>query len=188
MPPSTRSLSWIFALAVFLGAGTSVAEAQFARSGPHAHVVEPPVGSSSFGLGSFAAYEPVVAPFQPENPETGIPLALAYAPSPLLFIDGLFDDDVRRDVVMVQLVAGVVGAMVSGWALFDALDREQMSDIAFSSLATAHALGWNLQMAISAAVRLGIGQLDGPRVDALVPTIIAFPVRGGAGIAPQWIF
>jgi hypothetical protein len=187
MSPARALVAALVALSSL--AATSGARAQPGTSGPYAHVMDPLPGGTSFGLGAFSAYEPVVAPFVPEDPATGVPLILAYLPSPLLFLDRPFEGDpVRRDIVLVQLVAGLLGAVVSAWALVDALQREASSDIAFASLATAHALGWNLQMAVSSSVRLGLSQYDGPRIDAAVPVVIAFPLRGGAGIAPRWTF
>ena len=189
MPSTALGLVLAASLTVLVLCSPSTCAAQLGTSGPYAHVLDPQPGGTSFGLGSFSAYERVVAPFRPDAPETGLPLLLAYAPSPLLFVDLLFRDDaIRRDIVIIQLVAGALGTLVSGWALYDALQRESQADIAFASLATAHALAWNLQMTIASSVRLALGQLDGPTVDAAVPMVMAFPVRGGAGLGPQWIF
>lgn len=149
----------------------------------------PMAGGAVLGTGSLVGFDPVISSFDPGDPRVGIPLGLAYAPSPLFLAGSLVTEpELQRVVNITELVAGAVGSVVSAFAMNDALARDAQADIAIHSMATAHALSWNLQLVVRSVLRLVVGRMDGPLLDTLVPLISPFPLRGGVGIAPRWMW
>lgn len=161
------------------------AEAQRNPEGPYAHVLAPPMNTAlGFGAG---APDLTIAPFDPADPDVGIGLLTSYAPTPLFLLDRVFGDElVGSPWIVVELAAGIGGLVFSSWAYGDALMRDQASDISFSAIAAAHALSWNLELTTRSLLRLALGTHDNERIDRSVPTILAFPLIGGAGISPRW--
>jgi len=174
-------------LAAAVGCSVGVAGAQGIVEGPYAHILERPM-NTSLGFGA-SAPNLSVAPFDPSNPEVGIGLLASYAPTPLFLLDRVFGDElVGTPWIVVELVAGLGGLVFSGWAYGDALLRDQASDISFSAIAAAHALSWNLELTTQSLLRLALGAHDNEQIESAVPTIMAFPLIGGAGISPRWIW
>lgn len=166
-------------------AGPAAAHAQRNAEGPYAHVVSPPM-NTSLGFGA-AAPNLSIAPFDPADPEVGIGLLTSYAPTPLFLLDRVFGDELTGTPwIVVELAAGLGGLIFSSWAYGDALLRDARSDISFSAIAAAHALSWNLELTTRSLLRLALGSYDDARIDRNVPTILAFPLIGGAGVAPRW--
>lgn len=156
-------------------------------TGPYAHLMDPPTRGTSFALSGLESA--TMTPFDPGDPRTGVGLAAAYAPSPLLLLDRLLPDaEVTYSFTVFELVVGLMGMVVASWAFGDALIREQGADISIASIAAAHAFGWNLQLVIRAILRMVLGDDDSPAFAAAMPVVFAFPVAGGAGVAPRWTF
>lgn len=179
-----RGAAFVAGLLVSLVAPVVTAQG---RTGPYAHVMDPPRGGTSFALSGIESA--TMTPFDPGDPRTGLGLAAAYAPSPLLLLDRLLPDaEVTYAFTVFELVVGLMGMVVSSWAFGDAILREQGADISIASIAAAHAFGWNLQLVIRAVLRMVLGDDDSPAFAAAMPTVFAFPVAGGAGVAPRWTF
>jgi hypothetical protein len=139
---------------------------------------------SGMSLGS--SFEPLtLSAFDPGDPRVGLTLIAAYGPTPLLFIEGVAADAAgHRPFTIVELVAASIGSAASAWGLADALSREGEVNVAIGSLATAHALSWNLELMTDALTRLVFsGSSDAERER---PTFLVFPVNGGAGITLRW--
>lgn len=183
----TRSQVSFIALVLVAAVGlvAEVASAQGIVEGPHAHVLERPM-TTSLGFGA-SAPNLSIAPFDPADPDVGIGLLTSYAPTPLFLLDRVFGDElVGSPWIVVELIAGLGGLVFSSWAYGDALNRDQASDISFSAIAAAHALSWNLELTTRSLLRLALGTHDDERIESSVPTILAFPLIGGAGISPRW--
>ena len=122
--------------------------------------------------------------FDPGDPRIGLTLIAAYGPSPFLLIEGMGDMDLRtRSFTVIELVAGTLGSLASAWSLADSLGREGDRNVAIGSLASAHALTWNLELMSSAVMRMVFGdELEGP-LNELPPAFMVFPVDGGAGVS-----
>jgi hypothetical protein len=172
-------------LVAAVGLGGGVAGAQQPADGAYAHLLSPPM-NTSLGFGA-AAPNLTIAAFDPADPDVGIGLITAYAPTPLFLLDRVFGDElVGSPWIVVELAAGIGGLVFSGWAYGDALNRDQTADISFSAIAAAHALSWNLELTTRSLLRLALGTHDNERIEQSVPTILAFPLIGGAGISPRW--
>lgn len=170
------------AFAVFLAVhGLPVTGSAQVRAGPSAHVFEVPPAVGVLPASPLDGLR--VAPFEPLDPEVGPALALAYAPSPLLLVDGIVGADAGTGLTLSELAVGLVGAAVAAGAFVDVQMREPPSDVSIASIATAHALAWNLELATRALVRLRFSVAEG---DPLVPTFFAVPVMGGATVSPRW--
>lgn len=173
--------AWVFSI-VSMVASEALAQGP---TGPFAHVMEPPSGGTSLVLGGLGGA--TLAPFDPGDPRTGIGLGAAYAPSPLLLFDRLLEDAFpSRAFTIFEMISGLLGAVVSGFSLADAIVRAEGADLSFNAIAAAHAMGCNLELATRAVLHLLLGTDEGPDFEAWMPTVMAFPVAGGAGVSPRW--
>lgn len=123
--------------------------------------------------------------FDPGDPRIGLLLVAAYGPSPLLLVDRIASEqDWGRAFTIAEIITASLGLGAAMWGLVESLEREGSADIAFGSIATAHALSWNLQVMTNALSRLALGVSDSP--PPWLPTFMAFPAYGGAGVLARW--
>lgn len=131
-----------------------------------------------------ALRRPTLTGFEPGDPNVGLTLLAAYAPSPLLLVEALrpgFDD---HTFDALELFVASIGIAASSYGFSTSFARAPDAGLGIESLATAHALAWNLQLATLALVRLVLHQ-DTNDDDAL-PTFVPFTVDGGAGVVARW--
>ena len=129
---------------------------------------------------------PTYAGFDPGDPRVGLILIAAYAPSPLLVLDRVASEqNWGRAFTIVEIITAAIGLGAATWGLFESFGQGAGADIAFGSIATAHALAWNLQLMTNALSRLAVGVNDGTPQPWL-PTFMAFPAYGGAGVLVRW--
>jgi hypothetical protein len=174
-------------------APTSIAWALFVAIGALAPAVRADDGvdhalemrrTTSVGLGN-SLDALTLSGFDPGDPRTGLTLIAAYGPTPLLFVESLAGDDLNnRPFTIAEIIASAIGSAASAWGLFDALGREGDANVAIGSLATAHALSWNLELMSNALSRLLF--TDAAARSHERPAFIVFPVDGGAGITLRW--
>ena len=141
--------------------------------------------SSAIRIASFerATY----ADFDPGDPRVGLILIAAYGPSPLLLVDRIASEqDWGRAFTIAEIIAASVGIGVAVWGMLEALGNDAGADIAFGSIATAHALAWNLQLMANALSRLAFGVSPDGILQPWLPTFMAFPAYGGAGVLVRW--
>lgn len=141
--------------------------------------------SSAIRIASFE--QPTYAGFDPGDPRVGLILIAAYGPSPLLLVDRVASEqDWGGAFTIAEIITAAIGLGAAMWGLIEALQSDAGADIAFGSIATAHALSWNLQLLTNALSRLAFGvNLDGIPQPWL-PTFMAFPAYGGAGVLMRW--
>ncbi|MFO0682768.1 MAG: hypothetical protein U0234_11980 [Sandaracinus sp.] len=131
-----------------------------------------------------ALRRPVLTGFDPGDPNVGLTLLAAYAPSPLLLVEALRPQAASHAFDAVELFVAAIGIAASSYGFTTSFARAPDAGLGIESLATAHALAWNLQLALLALVRL-VFHHD-PHDDERVPTFVPFTVDGGAGVVAQW--
>ena len=136
---------------------------------------------------SVASFErPTYSDFDPGDPRIGLLLIAAYGPSPLLIVDRVASEQDRgRAFTIAEIITASLGISAASVGLIQFLGSEGDADIAFGSIAAAHALSWNLQLMANALSRLAFGVSDGTPQPWL-PTFMAFPSYGGAGVLVRW--
>ena len=137
---------------------------------------------------SVASFErPTYSDFDPGDPRIGLLLIAAYGPSPLLIVDRLASEqNWGRAFTIAEIITAALGLGAAMWGLVESLGREAGADIAFGSIATAHALSWNLQLMTNALSRLAFGVSPAGIPQPWLPTFMAFPAYGGAGVLVRW--
>lgn len=156
---------------------------------PYEHVLSPMPQGRSLGFGELSGGELTIAPFDPGDARTGLVLAAAYGPSPLFVLDGFAPDVLETTPGTVgQLITGLVGMAASSVAFADAFNSSGGADVSIHSIAAAHAMSWNAQMATRSLLELLFHSTDAQIIDEATPFVVAYPLLGGAGIAPRWIW
>lgn len=131
-----------------------------------------------------ALRRPTLTGFDPGDPNVGLTLLAAYAPSPLLLIEELRPDFESHAFDAVELLVAGLGIAASSYGFTTSFARAPDAGLGIESLATTHALAWNLQLAMLALIRLVLHH--DPHDDERVPTFLPFTVDGGAGVVAQW--
>jgi hypothetical protein len=178
--PLLRGLVWSLLAAI---ASASPALAQSDDGVDHAFDIQRPRTSQWNMSGSLMA--PTLTGFDPGDPRVGIALLVAYAPSPLLIVERVSDQLRSRPFDIVQLIVATAGTVAATWGFVDSFDRPVDVGLGIQSLATAHALSWNLELLVTAATHLALGDAA-DRFEPLQPMFLPFTLDGGGGVVAQW--
>lgn len=129
---------------------------------------------------------PTLSGFNPGDPRVGVVLLMAYAPTPFMIVESVAQDLESQPFDILELLIATAGTVASIWGFVDSFDHPLDAGLAIESLATAHALSWNLQLLEHSLLRLLLGD-TAEQFGSTEASFLPFTVGGGGGVVAQWI-